>query len=113
MVEGLINFSDWQKTDFRVGKVISVEAHPNADKLYVLKVDLGELRERTLVAGLKDFYSKEDLEGKIVIVFVNLEPAVLRGVKSEGMLLAADDAENGKIALLQPDKEIKLGSKIR
>ena len=84
--------------------------HPNADKLYVLKINCGEPRQ--LVAGIKQFYSPEQLKGKHIIIISNLKPAMLRGVESHGMLLAAQD-ENGTLALLQPDKEIEPGAAVR
>ncbi len=83
-----IKFAEWQKTDLRVGKILSVENHPNADKLYLIEVDLGT-EKRKLVAGLKAYYTSVQLKGKLCVVFCNLEPAVIRGVKSEGMILAA------------------------
>ena len=104
-----IDFKDWQNLDFRVAEVLEVEDHPNADKLYVLKIKLGK-EERTIVAGIKNSYSKEELIGKKIIIFANLKPAALRGVKSEGMLLAASEGE--KVVVLTPDKEIKSGAKI-
>lgn len=103
-----VKFSDWQKMDFKVGEIKSVEDHPNADKLLVLKVDVGE--EIQLVAGIKNHYSKEELVGKKIIVFTNLEPAKLRGIESNGMLLAAEDGD--KIILLAPEKDASVGSKI-
>ena len=105
-----ISYSDFAKLDIRVGRIIEVSDHPNADKLYVMKVDLGN-EVRTLVGGLKKYYSKEELVGKTVIVLANLKPKELRGIVSNGMLLAADDGE--RVALLMPDKDVKLGSKIR
>ncbi|MEK6904092.1 MAG: methionine--tRNA ligase subunit beta [Nanoarchaeota archaeon] len=105
-----IKFSEWQKMDLRVGEILEVNDHPNADKLYVLKVDIGE-KEIQLVAGIKNFYKKDELKGKKIVVFTNLEPAVLRGVKSEGMLLAAD--KDGRVTLLVPEKNIESGAKIR
>ncbi|RLF45166.1 MAG: methionine--tRNA ligase [Thermoplasmata archaeon] len=87
--------------DLRVAKIIEVKDHPNADKLYVLKIDVGKLGERTLVAGLKSYYNKKELEGKSIIIVANLKPAKLRGVVSNGMLLAAEDDE-GKVSLLNP-----------
>jgi len=98
-----------KKVELRIGKIISVENHPNADKLYVLKVDLGD-EVRTIVAGLKQYYKPEELLNKLVVVVANLEPKKLRGIESHGMLLAADDGE--KVALLQPDKDVKIGAKI-
>jgi len=104
-----VEFKDWEDLDLRIAKILEVEDHPNADKLYVLKVKIGE-EERTIVAGIKSNYSKEDLIGKKIIVFKNLKPVVLRGVKSEGMLLAASDRD--KVVILTPDKEIKSGARI-
>ncbi len=104
-----VNFKDWQNLDFRVAEVLEVEDHPDADKLYVLKIKLGD-EKRTIVAGIKNSYSKEELIGKKIIVFANLKPAILRGVKSEGMLLAASDKD--KVVVLTPDKEIQSGAKI-
>jgi methionyl-tRNA synthetase len=108
----IIKFDDWKKIDLRVGEIKEVEDHPKADKLLLLKVDIGE-KVINLVAGIKNYYSKEDLIGKKVIVFVNLEPVVLRGIKSEGMILAADDPEDNIVALLSPDKDARNGSLIR
>ena len=104
-----IEFNDWQNLDLRVAEVLEVEDHPDADKLYVLKIKIGD-EERTIVAGVKQSYSKEELTGKKIIVFTNLKPAVLRGVKSEGMLLAASDGD--KVVLLTPEKDINSGAKI-
>ena len=104
-----IEFNDWQNLDFRVAEVLEVEDHPDADRLYVLKIKIGE-EERTIVAGIKKHYAKEELVGKKIIVFTNLKPAVLRGVKSEGMLLAA--SEGDKVVLLTPEKDIDSGAKI-
>ena len=109
-----VNFSDWEKLDLRVGKIIKVEDIENADKLYKLEVDLGkELGKRTLVAGLKKHYSKQELKGKRCIVLANLQPKVMKGIKSEGMILAAVNKDESKIRLIQPDEEIELGSRIR
>lgn len=109
-----IKFSDWEKLDLRVGKILSVEGHPDADKLYLLEVDLGKLGKRRLVAGLKAYYKPKDLKGKLCIVFCNLEPAVIRGVKSEGMILAASNEDRSKVIIIQPaKKDAELGSKIQ
>ncbi len=104
-----IKFDDWKKLDIRVGKVLEVKDHPEAEKLYVLKVDFGEF-ERWIVSGLREHYTKEELEGKRFAFIVNLEPKTLIGVKSEGMILAA--VEKDKVVLLEPDKDISEGSKI-
>jgi len=108
-----IKFSDWLKLDLRVGKILKVEDIEGADKLYKLEVDLGKLGKRTLVAGLKEYYSKENLEGKTCVVFVNLEPKIMKGVKSEGMILAAVNEDESKVRLIEPDNDIEVGSRIR
>ena len=107
----MINIQDFQKVELKVGTVLSVEDHPNADKLMVIRVDVGEEAPRTLVAGLKQYYAYEELTGKQIVVVTNLEPAVLRGVKSEGMLLAAQEGD--KVVVLTPDKPIAPGSGVR
>jgi|SRR3989344_4975506 len=104
-----IEFSEWQKFDLRVGQIKEVNDHPNADKLYVMKVDIGE-KTIQLVAGIKPYYPKEKLVNKKIIVFTNLKPKDFRGVMSEGMLLAADGEDVG---VLTVDKDSKVGSKIR
>jgi methionine--tRNA ligase beta chain len=106
----MINFEEFQKIDLRVGKVIEAERIEGADKLLELKVDLGE-EKRQLVAGIAKFYSPKDLIGKEIVVVVNLEPRSLKGIESQGMLLAADI--EGKPVLLKPDEEVPPGTKIR
>ena len=109
--EGTVAFSEWQKLDLRVARIREVKDHPRADKLYLLRVDLGS-EQRWLVAGLKPYYEKEELENKLCIVFTNLQPAVIRGIKSEGMLLAAQDKEHNRVLLITPQRDIRLGSKV-
>ncbi len=109
-----IKFSDWQKFDLRTAKILKVESVEGADKLYRLEIDLGkELGKRTLVAGLKPYYKPEQLKNKICIVFTNLEPRMIRGIESKGMLLAAVNEDENEVFLLEPDNEIELGSRIR
>ena len=110
MKDEKITVDDIAKLDLRVGKVIDVKPHPNADKLYVIKVDIGN-EIRTIVGGLKKYYSHGELEGKRVIVVANLKSAKLRGIESNGMLLAAED--DNTVSVLTTDKIIKTGSKIR
>ena len=107
-----ISYGDFKKMDLVVGTITAVEPHPNADKLYVIKVDLGA-EERQLVAGLKPYYEPEQLNGKQVVVVVNLEPANLRGVESRGMLLAAqhDDAPD-EVIIVSPERPMKPGAKV-
>ncbi len=87
-----------ERLDVRVGKVLKVENHPKADKLYLVDVDLGT-EKRRLVAGIRDQYTAKEVEGKTIVVLCNLKPAVLRGIRSEGMLLAAVDGEQVSLLL--------------
>jgi methionyl-tRNA synthetase len=106
----MATYDDFKKLEFRVGRIKDAQDHPNADRLYVLTVDLGD-KTKQMVAGIKNHYKKEDLIGKLVVVVDNLDAAVLRGIESQGMVLAASD-ENG-MAIVQPDKEMKLGSVVK
>lgn len=105
-----ISYEDFKKVDMRVAKIKEVTEHPDADKLYVVKVDLGE-EERQIVAGIKPYVEKEELIGKEVVVIVNMEPRKIRGIESNGMLLAAKDEEN--LAIVTLNKEIKPGSVVQ
>jgi len=105
----IIKFNDWQKIDLRVGEIKEVEDHPDADKLFIIKVDMGE-KVIQIVAGVKGYYTKEELVGKKIIVFTNLEPKEIRGIKGEGMLLAATNED--KVVIISPEKDIKNGSRI-
>ena len=108
-----IEFSDWQKLDLRIGEITKVEEIPNADKLYKLTVDFGkEIGERTICAGVKEYISKEKLEGRKSVFLINLEPRKLRGVESQGMILAAGSQEEDKFVLLEPNEDIPVGSKV-
>lgn len=130
---------DFMKFEFKVAKIVEVEDHPNADRLYVIKIDTGMTAEQNIapenkdandpveaphatpqqpepilkqvVAGIKKSYKKEDLIGKYVVVVDNLEPAVLRGVESQGMLLAASDDEG--ISIVSPERPVKPGSRVK
>ncbi len=108
----MVKYEEFAKLDIRVALVKKVEDIPGSKKLYKLTIDLGG-EERTLVAGLKGIYAPEELEGRKIIVLTNLEPKKMMGVTSQGMLLAADDGEN--VALLTPDPErnVKVGAKVR
>ncbi|HJZ18730.1 MAG TPA: methionine--tRNA ligase subunit beta [Candidatus Nanoarchaeia archaeon] len=111
--ENIVNFEDWEKLDLRVAKIVKVEEIDNADKLYKLEVDLGkEIGKRTICAGIKQYYSKDELKGKKIVVLANLEPRKMRGIESQGMLLASDN-EKGKVILLTPESDIEVGSKVR
>ena len=106
-----ISFEDWSKLDLRTAEIIEVELVENADKLYKIKVDLGT-ETRILVAGLRQYYTKEELEGKKCIVFTNLEPRKIKGIESQGMILAASNDDHSEVKLLQSEGVLELGSKI-
>ncbi|MDN5318574.1 MAG: methionyl-tRNA synthetase [Thermovirga sp.] len=109
--EEQITIDDFRKVELRVAKIISVEPVPKADKLYKLDLDLGYER-RTIVSGIREFYTEEELLGKKIIVICNLKPAKLRGVESNGMLLAAETPDGKEIALLTVDGDIRLGARV-
>ncbi|MFB6190372.1 MAG: methionine--tRNA ligase [Candidatus Nanohaloarchaea archaeon] len=106
-----ISFEEFQNLDIRIGEVLEVEEHPNADRLYKVQLDVGDEQLQTC-AGLVDHYEPEELEGRKVVVLVNLETSELRGEKSECMMLAAED-EEGKVSLLGTEEEMEVGSEIR
>ncbi|MDD7471590.1 MAG: methionine--tRNA ligase, partial [Firmicutes bacterium] len=105
-----IEFADFDKCDLRVGKIIEVKPHENANKLYVLKVDIGG-EIRTIVSALREHFKEEELLNKEAVVIVNIKPVNLRGVQSNGMVLAAE--KNGKMTLLKPWDEGFTGAGIR
>ena len=92
----MIEFADFQKVEMKTAKVTKVDVHPNADKLYVLQLDLGG-ETRTVVAGIRPFYAPEQLVGRTVICAANLAPRPLRGVESQGMILAVHDGDRVKV----------------
>ena len=104
-----IKFSDFEKLDIKIGKILSVEKVEGADKLLKLEVDFGGERKQIL-AGLAEFFEVKNLIGKQVPVIVNLEPRKIRGLESQGMILVVD-AE--KPVLLVPEREVESGSKVR
>ncbi|UCC91670.1 MAG: hypothetical protein JSV39_00120 [Candidatus Aenigmatarchaeota archaeon] len=104
-----IEMKDFEKLDLKVGEVLRVDDIPGADKLYKLEVDIGG-EQITLVAGIKENYKKEDLAGKRIVVLTNLRSANIRGVTSEGMLLAAVKGDN--VRLVTIDGDIEVGSDV-
>ena len=107
-----LEFETFMEVELRVGKIVNVEDHPNADRLYVVKLDDGTDSQRTICAGIKEYYSSEELMGKTVVFVANLKPRPLRGVVSEGMMLAADDGD-GAVKLVTIDGDISTGSLVR
>ena len=116
----VIAFEDFAKLDLRVAKIISCEAHPKADKLWKLQVDDGSGTPRQLCAGVKEYYTPEQMVGRSIIIVANLTPKVIRGEESRGMLLAASDvpkdapaadpAAKRQVILLKPDGDLPPGS---
>jgi methionine--tRNA ligase beta chain len=108
-----ISFDEWQKLDLRVARIKNVEEITGADKLYKLTIDVGELGERTICAGIKQHYEKKELIGKEIIIVANLEPRKMKGIESQGMLLAACNEEHTEVILLKPKEEVETGSKLQ
>ena len=104
-----ISYDQFSKLDMRIAQIISAERVEGADKLLKMMVSLGD-EERQIVAGVAQFYTPEDLVGRKIVLLANLEPAKIRGVVSNGMLLAAN--VEGRAVLLQPDSDAPAGSKI-
>ena len=107
-------FADFRRLDIRVGTIVSVEDHPEAEKLYILKVDMGEEEPRQLVTNIKSLFSKDYMMGRRLLVIYNLKKAKFRGVESYGMLMAADDEKAGgdHLALLKPSKDVPNGTRL-
>lgn len=105
----MVTFEQFKELDIRIAKIVAVENHPNADKLYLVTIETGQ-ETKKIVAGIKAHYSKEELINKEVVVLNNLQPATIRGVESGGMILATKDGE--KLAILVPEKEVKVGSPV-
>jgi len=105
----MISIDEFRKIELRVATVKSAEPHPNADKLMVLQIDLGA-EQRQICAGIRNHYTPEELVGKQIIVVANLETAKLRGLESQGMLLAASD--EGRVVILTPEKTVQPGAKV-
>ena len=106
----MITIDDFKKVEFIVAQIKEVNDHPDADRLYLVKVDTGK-EEKQVVAGIKKSYTKEQLVGRRVILVNNLEPAVIRGQQSQGMLLAATDSEG--TCVISPDRAAALGSIVK
>ncbi len=103
-----LSIDDFKEMDLKVGVIKEVDEVPGADKLYKLTVDTGE--SRTLVAGIKECYTPDELKGKRIVVITNLEPATIMGIRSEGMLLAAIDGDT--ISIISPDKDVSPGADV-
>jgi methionyl-tRNA synthetase len=105
----MATFEDFKKLDLRVAEVLTVEPHPQADRLYVLSIRVGE-ETKQIVAGVRAFYTPQELVGKKIIVVNNLDPATIRGVTSNGMLLAAKDGQ--QLTVLTLDRDLPSGNPV-
>jgi methionyl-tRNA synthetase len=101
--DGLISINDFKRAQLRTAKILEAKPHPNADKLMLLSVDVGRDAPKQIVAGIRKFYEPADLVGRTIVIVDNLEPALLRGEESQGMLLAATVGD--KVVLLKPDAD--------
>lgn len=110
-MDSFITYDDFAKLDIRIGTVLSAEPVPDTDKLLKCVIDFGDMGERVIVSGIAQWKRPEDIVGKQLPYIVNLEPRMLRGVESQGMLLAASASEG--IALLSPDCPLPPGTKLK
>lgn len=105
-----LSLDDFKKAQLRVAEIQTVSPHPNADRLYVLGIKVGSV-QKTIVAGIRKHYTEEELKGKKVIIVDNLEPAVIRGVESNGMILAA--SEGDLLTVVVPERPIPDGAQVK
>jgi len=106
-----ISFEDFSKLDIRIAKVLEAEIVEETDKLIKLTLEVGELGTRTIVSGIRDWYTPEELVGKKIVYLSNLKEKEIKGVESQGMLLAPEDGK-GDCVLLVPEKDIDSGTKV-
>jgi len=106
-----ITIDEFARIDLRVGTIRQADPHPNADRLVVLTVDLGELGTRQIVAGIRQAYDPATLVGQQIVVVANLRPVSLRGIESRGMLLAASDATG--LAVVAPGRPVTPGARVK
>lgn len=106
-----IQYDDFAKLEIRIGTVEAAELVPNTDKLIKCTIDFGTYGKRTIVSGIAQWKKPEELVGKQLPYIVNLAPRVLRGVESQGMLLAASDEEG--VALIVPERAVPSGTKLK
>src|SRR5690242_3752259 len=105
-----VSYADFAKLELRIAKIVAAREHPNADKLLLLQIQVGDA-EKQIVAGIRGHYEPSALVGRQIVVVNNLEPAMIRGEESNGMLLAASDPQG--VVLLRPDREVESGSGVK
>jgi methionyl-tRNA synthetase len=111
----IVQYDDFVKLDLRVARIVSAEAHPNADKLVVMQVDMGGGQQRQILAGIRQWYAPEQLVGKSIVMVANLAPRKMRGLESNGMLLAATVKEGDEyrdVVVITPDRQVPPGSPV-
>ncbi len=106
----MITYEDFKKLEIRTARVLDAREHPSADRLYILDIDIGT-ENRQIVAGIRGHYNAQELIGKNIVVIINLEPVTIRGIESNGMLLAASGSD--VLSVLMPDKDVLPGLEIR
>lgn len=111
MSEKIVSFEEFSKMDLRIGKIAKAEPVAGSKNLIKMLIEVGAGETRQAVAGIAQYYSPKDLEGKHVAVIVNLQPKRMFGIESNVMILAAEDEKT--VSILLPDRPVKIGSKIR
>jgi methionyl-tRNA synthetase len=106
----MLSYEDFKRIEIKTAKILGVKDHPSADRLYLLDIDIGS-ETMQIVAGIKKFYTPQELIGKNIIVVTNLAPAIIRGVESKAMLLAASDDNN--LSVITLDKDMPAGLSIK
>lgn len=106
----MVSLEEFKKFELRIAEIESVTPHPQADRLYVLGIKVGDTRKQ-IVAGVRKHYGEDELKGKKIVIINNLEPAVIRGVESQGMLLAA--SEEDSFTLVVPERIIPDGAQVK
>ena len=116
LVSAVISFDTFKQLDFRVATILKATAVPGTRNLLRLQIDLGQLGQRQIITGLAQYYAPDKLVGRQIVVLANLAPAVFKGEKSEGMLLAAEVGKTGdpnyRVALVVPEKELPPGTPV-
>lgn len=112
MAKEIIRFDDFDKIEFKLGVIVQCEKHPNADRLLVFQVDVGEESPRQIVSSIADFYTPESVIGKRVVVVTNLKPAKFRGLESNGMLMCASMENDEDVELLTITKDFPAGTTV-
>jgi methionyl-tRNA synthetase len=112
-VTSFIDITDFAKVDLRAGQVVSAERVPKADKLLLLKIDIGEEQPRQVLAGIAQYYEPEKLIGRKVVVVANLQPRKLRGFESQGMVVAASFGEEGRPVIATFTEDVPNGARLK